>query len=224
VNLIDFQWTRCPDRYEIAVVKENPRDKKSTAHQVITAKSERFESYRPLDGFPFLFSMFADADSTPKGMLAFTNGFGVLGDMEQGPPPAFGRHIHGQMLEELLQHHSMVRRALKAFEQNDPRELIKCINLRRFAGATAIRLQQVAHGGMGVAFVPQSLIQAIWLQFALHASSGAQLMRCERCGTPFTVGTHTGRRNTSKWCSNACKVAAYKQRHESVLSRGGVTK
>jgi hypothetical protein len=224
VDLIDFQWTRCPDNYEIVVVKENRRAQKPIAHQVINAKTERFESYRPLDNFPDLFATFANADSTPKGMLAFCNGFGVLGDLKPGPPPAFGRHIHGQRAEELLQHHSMVRRAFKAFEQNDPRELIKCINMRRFAGATAVRLQQVAHGGIGVAFVPQSLIQAIWLQFALHASSGAQLVRCERCGTPFTVGTHTGRRNTSKYCSNACKVAAFKKRHESVLSRGGVTK
>lgn len=40
-----------------------------------------------------------------------------------------------------------------------------------------------------------------------------RVLRCERCGVAFEVGFGTGRRSTSKFCSNACRVAAFKARH-----------
>jgi hypothetical protein len=75
-----------------------------------------------------------------------------------------------------------------------------------------IELQVRDDGGMEMVFAPPALIQAIWFQFAQHACEGSQLLRCERCSTPFVVGSRTGRRTSSKWCSNACKVAAYQER------------
>ena len=126
VDLIDFQWTRCPDRYELAAdVFDPPRAR--TAENVekpigplaIKAKSEQFKSYRPLADFPHLFGIFANAASTSEGMLGFSNKFGLLGNLAPGPKPAFGRHVGSQMIEELLEYHSKMRDAYTSFERND---------------------------------------------------------------------------------------------------------
>ena len=44
---------------------------------------------------------------------------------------------------------------------------------------------------------------------------GVKLFSCDRCGKPFQVGPGTKRRCTAKYCSNACKVAACRARHEA---------
>jgi hypothetical protein len=60
--------------------------------------------------------------------------------------------------------------------------------------------------------VPPDLMSAMWLQFAQFACSQAQLFRCQRCRKPFLGGTGTGRRRTAKFCLDACKVAAFRER------------
>ena len=135
-------------------------------------------------------------------------------------------------VEGMLAQRAAICRAIDLFEAGDSMELLANFNnegwgrLRielRFDPGRGLRLlppteeflnqyQRVAHKLTAV-LVPASLIQFLWLQFALHAQSDAKLWRCEHCGDPFTVGSGTGRRETAKFCSNACKVAAFRTRH-----------
>lgn len=55
---------------------------------------------------------------------------------------------------------------------------------------------------------PQSLAGAIWLRFALALDEGRRLVMCENCGNVY----QPKRPNASKWCSAACKQAAYRDR------------
>jgi hypothetical protein len=114
-----------------------------------------------------------------------------------------------------------MRDAFGAFVRGDLSELVRWCNRNDFAAAT-LRLRQTGDGTVHVALVPGSLLQAMWVQLVLYASSGARLLRCERCSAPFVVGTNTGRRNTRKFCGNACKVAASKQKKRRLAS-GGMT-
>ncbi|MFZ5768638.1 MAG: hypothetical protein ACOY3F_08080 [Bacillota bacterium] len=64
---------------------------------------------------------------------------------------------------------------------------------------------------LGLHIVPQSLIGALWLQFA-HAITGRKAYRrCEECGTWFEVSPRVARTNRI-YCSNACRTRAYRRR------------
>ena len=117
-------------------------------------------------------------------------------------------------VDELLNHQRKFRRALSLLLKGDISELAKLWNSSHGSGVIRTELRVGPNEGLEMVFAPPDLIQAMWLQFAQFACSQALLFRCQRCGKPFQVGTGTGRRRTAKFCSNACKVAAFKKRHE----------
>lgn len=196
---IDFEWSRCLDGYRLR-------------RSGIESASARFGRYRPLET-PALFAEFAkDTPASADGMLEFCNRYGLLG----GGRPDIPRHpgapiFESVALDVLLNHHAAMRRALNLFERGNKAELIRRCNADGLAGAR-IELHQDPKGILGWFLVPADLIRAMWMQFAMHACSDAHLFGCEQCGKLFSVGTGTGRRSTAKYCSNACKVAAFKAR------------
>lgn len=201
MELIEFKWWRCLDGYRL--------DRSG-----LDSASGRFEHYRPLDT-PALFALFADSPHTADGMLQFCNQFGLLG----GSRPDITRDLNflptkeAVVMDVLLGHHRVMRRALDLLEKSNPSRLVKAWNKAEQALAfvrTELRID--ASGQLRMVLVPPDLIRAMWLQFAEHVCSGTQLFRCARCDKPFTVGTGTGRRRTAMYCSNACKVAAFQAR------------
>ena len=59
--------------------------------------------------------------------------------------------------------------------------------------------------------VPDSLIAALWLQFAEAVKGNKTYDRCEVCGKWFERNTKTGRANR-RYCSDTCRRKAYWQR------------
>lgn len=55
---------------------------------------------------------------------------------------------------------------------------------------------------------------------ACVALNGQERQRCEHCGKGFITGTGTGRRSSSKYCSKACKIAAFRARELRKELRG----
>ena len=210
MELIEFEWARCLDGYRLE--KPKPPSAKMTAKlkkgrwinvdpypnsDWILPNSDRFESYQPLKNV--LFDVFAKWKDTPEGMVRFCNSFGQLK----------GR-ARLEQVDWLLAEQRDLRITLRLLKSGDPTALIDRLEATPIAGC-AFKLRRT-DDGLKTVVVPGSLIQAIWVQLLLHANSGAKLLRCDRCGKPFAVGTGTKRRSTAKYCSNACKVAAYKAR------------
>jgi hypothetical protein len=48
--------------------------------------------------------------------------------------------------------------------------------------------------------LPQTLLQALWLQFIYTPLSGMKLSECEYCGEQFWAGPGTDRRADAKFC------------------------
>jgi hypothetical protein len=165
----------------------------------ISPKSSRLERYRPLK--IALFKTFATWDDTPEGMVSFCDCYGHLEERRIVP------------VQWMLDEQRTLSITLMLLESGDPAELMKRLN--SWAAGCTFGLRRADDGSLAPILIPGSLIQAIWLQLALYAASGAKLLSCDRCGKPFQVGTGTKRRSTAKYCSNACKVAAYKARQES---------
>ena len=197
MNLIEFEWGRCIDGYRVV--------KDGDAGQDVRAVSTRFEVYHPAE-FPVLFQIFADTSADEDGALNFVNKFGALGGLRsimQGNEP-----VHN-----FLKLQTCLRQAIDLAQAADWASLVERYNTNQFGrGRLDSQLRHQPLGKVALVFIPTNLIQFLWLQFALHVGSDAKLLRCEKCGAPFRVGTGTGRRETAKFCSNACKVAAFRGR------------
>ena len=229
MELIDFAWVRCVDGDGFRIVPRQKRARKPPAWtkdpRVITLPRwtvegapdaalatigrRQFELYRPAH-FPALYQKLADLPATATAMCDFFNQFGPL-EFGGGGSPLAGLAYLATDLGGVLAHHAALCRAIDQFKVGDLSGVVQRYNAGWGQLRTELRLQ--ADGNVAVVFVPSSLIQFLWLQFALYAASDAKLLRCEQCGTPFLVGTGTGRRETAKFCSNACKVAAFRTRH-----------
>jgi len=63
-------------------------------------------------------------------------------------------------------------------------------------------------------YAPETLIGAMWLQFALAISAPKEFRSCRTCGSPFEVSREptTGRRVDSVFCSDRCKSRDYRAR------------
>jgi len=221
MNAISFETSRCRDGYRI--VLRPPGKKGGRRPYYLVATSDRFERLAPLDNFPALFAILADTPANPEGLRKFADNFGLL---DSGT----ATNATKQSVPNMLHHQWVLKRALAAFEKEDNHELMRLLAEGKKEGShssltitlpgAAVGLAQVelrmeAGNKLEAVIVPSSLIQAIWTQFLLHAASNAQLLRCEHCAKPFVVGSGTNRRSTAKYCSNACKVAAFKARQEA---------
>jgi hypothetical protein len=67
-----------------------------------------------------------------------------------------------------------------------------------------------------LSFQTMGLRAALWLQFALAVQGDFPFDKCAECSTYFQVGRKTGRTD-KKYCSDACRSAAYRKRKEGKL-------
>ena len=218
MNLIDFEWIRSSGAYSI--VELGPRQ---VPHGSLvlppepglsTEGKKYFETYRPTD-FPALFQQFADMPETAEGMRDFFNTFGPLewwGRSEYLNKQAPGWYSCEFPVFEVLAHHGWMRRVIRLLDAgSNISELAEGFRLGG-GGGLLPELRPGADGRPALFLVPSSLLQFLWLQFAQYAGSDAKLFRCEQCNLPFLVGTGTSRRSQAKYCSDACRHAAFRQR------------
>lgn len=67
--------------------------------------------------------------------------------------------------------------------------------------------------GIHFKFVPEDLLSAMWLQFALGASADRKYRACSVCETWFELSPETAR--TSRlFCSNPCKSRGYREKQD----------
>jgi hypothetical protein len=230
MELVEFEWLRSPDAYSI--VQPGPpkmwRPRGAPGRPVhrwvirgaasdpvlSTVGKKYFETYRPTE-FPELFQRFADMPPTAEGVRDFYNKFGPLqfGSLDLPPStPGPGWSSHSLGFGEALAHHAALRRAIELFESGDLSALSKGFNQGGW-GRLRTELRPSSAGKLAMVLVPSSLIQFLWFQLAQYAGSDAKLLRCEQCNHPFLVGTGTSRTSKAKYCSDACRLAAFRERH-----------
>ena len=220
MEMIDFTWRRCLDGYRLELTKPlswTAQGRVESASGVganfgLKTASDRFEDYEPLK-ISGLFAIFAEeTPSTAEGMQAFCNKFGLLGRLRPDLPPSRGKPTSETVaVDVLLEQHREFRRAVEFYRRGDLDVAVNYWNSRHWPATFRTELRVAPDGKIKMVFAPPGLIQTIWLQLAFAMCADAKLFRCERCGAPF-YGAGTGRRNTSKFSSNACKVAAFKKR------------
>jgi hypothetical protein len=202
LDLVGFQWPVCLDGYRLT---------RSAAG--IENAGQQFKVYAPLK-VPALFKEFTDTRANPEGMLDFCNVFGLpLGAGQNARFLSEGGVVtsrqYSASTSALLAHHAQMRRALNLFEKGDSSELIKQCNWSDGLTSMQVQLSKSPDGRLTMLLTPPDLLRAMWFQFAQHACSGTELVKCRNCNKPFVVGTGTGRRRTAEYCDKKCGMAAW---------------
>lgn len=80
------------------------------------------------------------------------------------------------------------------------------------AARVSAQLEPPTSGAMPtIRLVPDSLIGALWLQFANAVNGNIDYKRCEECRTWLEISPGAGRPDRS-YCSDACRMRAYRKR------------
>lgn len=88
------------------------------------------------------------------------------------------------------------------------------------AGRVSAQLSERAGEGSSVLrLMPDSLIGALWLQFAFAVDGNLDYKRCEECQTWLEIAPGAGRPDRS-YCSDACRMRAYRKRAKAKKHNG----
>jgi hypothetical protein len=84
---------------------------------------------------------------------------------------------------------------------------------RRLAGKVTAGFTVDTSGGLSLAFRPENLLQAMWLQFGLAVAGHKNYRRCSVCQDWFELSPELARTNR-RFCRSACKNRGFRGRQE----------
>lgn len=214
---IDFTWQRARGGYELRGERIFP-------------KGNATEEHRPLDYYSSLYAQFAAVADDPQAFVAFMNLFGPLThdaefngeDLQRlremryymaklisiraAAPPQLLRldNISSSRSEAIGKSwtRSTVRVHGQAAEGNEYQPLSLAANI------VAVLRPGLPDGRPTLNLRPDTLWDAILLQFQQSLSSGTALKECGYCKKWFEVGP-TGKRADARFCSDDCRNRAH---------------
>ncbi|MCH7775749.1 MAG: hypothetical protein IH878_04295 [Gemmatimonadetes bacterium] len=190
----------------------------------LKANSKKTVNYRPMEKFPGLFMEFAHTEQTPAGVQQFANRHGLLWKLFEEMDGEDPVRIH-DWCRYIRQMGNAVEIWEKQRENGNIGDLIQVFSDQtEFSRAmtTQIRVRadiclRPVDDPMRAALYlrPVSLHGAMWAQLMEAMADNAQLRRCAQCPSWIIYGPKTGRRESAKFCSSACRRAAWKAKQES---------
>lgn len=188
--IIDFAWTRDPKGYRLvwtpqrAIVRNGPN------------RSEVL--CRPLTGDEY--RIFVHIAHSPDGALEFVERFGPLtwGGWDSR---------HGDSLDIVMMNARTMRELLDVTCEGRSPLAEEPGAMSPTSTLHAAVLWDPAIKAIRWSLRPNTLLDALWLQFGQELSRGAKIRACQHCGAFFEAGVGTGRRADAKFCSDEHRVA-----------------
>jgi len=108
----------------------------------------------------------------------------------------------------------------RAYEKGDVAEAVRLFRFQADHGVSGLLSPalEFRKGKPTLTLPLRSLHDFMFMETALVIAGGSQVMRCAECGTVFVTGSGTGRRGTSLYCYNRCRVAAQRSRKSTPAS------
>ena len=179
----------------------------------IVGKSGQLDPYAlPTTDFG-VFREFAELSPGNEGIDDFASKYGLLVN-PIAEPVILWNDVSGDMGTAVVEWQDGMRRG-------DLRNTAATINdrmdfrLLHSRGADVVSVPRIELDGLSRALRPAlrirvpNLYQALWLQFAQTVSNDIALRHCDRCPAWFAYGPGTGRRKKARYCSDACRKAAW---------------
>ncbi len=161
-----------------------------------------------MDEHSGLFREFAEIEISSEAASAFVGKYGLLHTCDDKEPLEY-------FFDENNRMRSAVEMWKKGQEQGDWNPFIQAFD-QYTRGVASIKFCR-AYGADSPALhiTPDSLISAMWFQFAQVVSANTKLGRCAVCPTWFAFGPGTGRRKSSQYCSDRCRKADHRATKEA---------
>jgi hypothetical protein len=191
----------------------------------------QYRDYKPLIETPGLFRVFSETEPTPEGFLGFVNRFGPLGygrslgmvDLRQAP---------ADKLKYYVRESDRMREAVAAWDRFQQREadaaalgrIKELVNHETVERVNVYLVDDTLRGGLKTEMIPNSLLAAMWLQFAWSVTGERPVRQCETCGEWFGAAPDSGR-SDKVYCGETCRTKAYRRRKEEarLLHQAGKT-
>ncbi len=176
----EFTWSRDPEGYGLS----------DTGKKVVRS-GKKLETYKPLELHENLFGELASTRQTPDGVLNFVKKFGPL--TLEGIQSAEGEEV--AVVIEAAQTISQLLLA------NKRKQIPSTLPSRPRTVHLNVRILDPASHQHPFTLVPETLLDAIWLQLADALSANAEIRQCSQCWLWFPAGRGFGRRQDAKFCS-----------------------
>jgi hypothetical protein len=188
---IDFAWWRDPKGYRLV-------DSTGPACVMRNGPSGTEVPCHPLNGEEF--RIFARTVHTARDVLDFVQRFGPL--TWDGSDPT-----KGDLVALVTMNAHSMRQRLDEMSRDHSREPDGPGSLSPFIGLRVVVMWDSETRTPRWAFNPNTLLDALWLQFGQAITRGAQIRSCQHCGAWFEAGLGTGRRADAKFCSDGHRIA-----------------
>jgi hypothetical protein len=193
--IIDFSWCRDPEGYRLV-------DSKPLRKIVRNGRNGSEVPCRALSGEEF--RIFVSTATSDEGLLEFVQRFGPL-------TWAGWDQTHGDIVAPLIDQARWMRDLFTAAAEGHlppPGEDDGGpVDIGVDSTVRAAVVWDPAAKSPRWCFRPNTLLDALWLQFGQSVTRGMQLRACLHCGTWFETGAGTGRRADAKFCSDEHRVA-----------------
>jgi hypothetical protein len=189
-SIIDFEWKRDPKGYRLV-------DSPAPRRLVRIGPNRSGVQCRPLSGAEY--RIFARTARTPEGVLDFAQRYGPL-------TSAGWDRGKGDLVDLVISNALAMSELLDAAcldGRSTPVESGAMAPVSTFF-ATVIWDRGTKTPRWSIR--PQTLLDALWLQFGQEVTRGAQIRACQHCSAWFEAGAGTGRRVDAKFCSDEHRI------------------
>ena len=176
---------RKPGQSILDQILDEPVD---TVRPTLIVGSGKRKQEKKIVQYPQLFRRFAEIDSL-EALLSFIRKFGRLTDEKEGDEAY-------RLAEEIRDMRNAI--AFTRRHNRHPPTQVSDLEATVVLNSKTQRIEQRVF--------PQTLLQALWLQFIYAPVGAAKLSECEYCGEQFWAGPGTKRRVDAKFCSHEHQV------------------
>jgi hypothetical protein len=221
--LVDFEWFRCPDGYQLVHASETARAMGESPESYpdcewIVPNSDERAPYRPLERYDALCNVFA-AVRTSSELLRFIELFGPLQRTSVGWGDQIPQTLKSAQYfrELLLSTRGGPRKIASAFQHQQWRGLAASYaevgetlnpntdvgNLNRLIGSVDLVADRAK--GVRIRITTDVFLAALWWQLGQKLSGNTVIRECRHCGALFEAGLG-GRRADATFCCSEHSV------------------
>ena len=181
--------------------------------EMLRPRSERTKRFDLFEFGPSTFLEFAQTPRTADGVKVFADRYGPLATQQWD---FYGHYI-------LFWYHAIreMRKAIdlwdKATTTGEFSKIIRVLERRSEeprSGADVLLKKDPLSASARLCIRPSYLLGAMWIQLALAIDGNLNLRACVECRRWFTLAAGRGR-SDKEYCSNACRMRAYRKRKGS---------
>jgi hypothetical protein len=204
-----FEWAVCEDGYEVKEIFPATKVGKMTSLKpqvLILPKSNKMKIYQPYKIRKNLHWKFGGLTDTKDDVLSFVSDYGLLGINETGT---------SELYDEIISYKRLVEKLLNKINKDDLKQAAAIFNKSVGPNLTA-QIQNITGRTVYQIYpVPKSLLSYMWLSFAAEITDGRDWQKCFSCNETYPIGKDTGGTKRKQYCSDACKMKAYRRRKKS---------